>query len=86
MLELIYAPSFVKQWKKLPLALQQEVFEKLEMFKDGDNHKSLKVHKLKGDFKDHYSFSVNYSYRIIFTHGKGKIIYVLAVGDHDIYN
>lgn len=86
MLELIYAPSFVKQFKKLPAALQEEALEKLELFKDLGKHKSLKVHKLKGDLKDRYSFSVNYSFRIIFSYGKGEIRYILAIGDHDVYN
>src|SRR3989344_4427648 len=66
MIKLIYAPVFVKQLKKLELALQDDVLEKIELFKDKKNHKILKVHKLHGKFTDCFSFYVNYNTRIVF--------------------
>jgi mRNA-degrading endonuclease RelE of RelBE toxin-antitoxin system len=85
MLELIYAPSFIRELKKLEKDLRDEVLEKLELFKNPSNHKQLKVHKLKGYLKNSYSFSVNYSFRIVFSYASKKSVNVLAIGDHGIY-
>ncbi len=85
MLVLVYAPIFIRNLNKLEKNLQEEIFEKLEFFKDSQNHQQLKVHKLKGRLKDCYSFSVNYKYRILFSYGKGKSVDILAIGSHDIY-
>lgn len=85
MLKLIYAPVFVKQLKKIEPSLQEEVLEKIEFFKDKNNHKSLKVHKLHGKFNDCYGFSVNYKTRIVFEYlSKGEVA-LLALGAHDVY-
>lgn len=80
-----YKPSFVRDFKKLPAELQEEVLEKVELFKDTENHKKLKVHKLKGRLGDYYSFSVTYSHRIVFEYESKNEIVFLAIGDHDVY-
>ena len=85
MLKLVYAPIFVRQFKKLNGDLKEEVWEKIEMFKDVSNHKILRVHKLNGPFDGRYSFSVNYNFRIVFSYGKKKEANLLAIGDHDVY-
>jgi len=85
MLELIYAPAFLRKLKKLEPDLQNEVVEKLKLFKDSSNYKQLMVHKLKGPFKNHYSFSVNYNFRIIFSYASLKEVNILEIGDHKIY-
>lgn len=80
-----YLPKFIKKFNTLPQQLQDEVVEKIELFKDSKNHESLRVHKLHGRFKDCYSFSVNYKYRIIFTWTSDTEASLLAIGDHSIY-
>ena len=85
MIEIIYAPIFVRSFKKLDERLKEEILEKIEMFKSVSNHKILKVHKLNGRYKNCYSFSVNYSYRIIFQYEVEEKVAILAIGDHDIY-
>jgi len=82
---LIYAPAFVKQFNKLELALQEEIYEKVEMFRDIKNHDQLKVHKLNGPFSGCYSFSVNYKIRIVFQYSNKTEAALLAVGSHEIY-
>ena len=81
-----YKPVFIRQFNKLPQALQEEALEKIELFKEDPNHPTLKVHKLRGQFSGCYSFSVNYKYRIIFNYATKTEISVLAIGDHDVYN
>lgn len=80
-----YKPSFIRQLKKLPKALQEEAKEKIVLFKESPNHSMLKVHKLKGRLKNRLSFSVNYSYRIIFQYHSEQEVILLAIGDHQNY-
>ena len=85
-MEITYKPSFVKSFKKLEMSLQEEAFEKIELFKHKDNHKQLKVHKLQGRLKDYYSFSVNYKYRIVFSYTTDAVADFKEIGSHDVYN
>ncbi len=86
-MELAFKPSFLRAFKKLPLTLQDEVREKIEIFKNPDNHEALKVHKLKGSLAGRLSFSVNYRYRIIFMWEiQSNSAILLTIGDHAIYD
>jgi plasmid maintenance system killer protein len=85
MLEINYKPSFVKTIGDLEISLQEEIIEKIELFRDPRNHRQLKVHKLNGPLKKCYSFSVNYKYRVIFEYLSKKEAVLFDVGDHDIY-
>lgn len=85
MIELEYAPAFLHQLKKLPAALRKEAIDKVELFKNHSHHRQLKVHKLKGSMRGKLSFSVNYSYRIVFKWLSADVAALLAIGDHDIY-
>ena len=85
MFDLVYSPRFVRQFKKLDADLQDEIVAKLELFKNKSNHEGLKVHKLKGHLKKYCSFSVNYSFRIVFSYGSKKDVYILSVGNHRVY-
>ena len=84
-MEIIYLPSFVRQFNKLEPELQEEVLEKIKLFKEKQTHKQLKIHKLHGRLKDRYGFSVNYKFRIVFMYLSKNEITLLAVGDHDVY-
>ena len=85
MLSVVYTPHFIQQVKTLESSLQEEIVEKIELFKNLKNYKRLKVHKLKGRLSGRYSFSVNYKIRIVFSYlSKNKAV-LLAIGDHDIY-
>jgi mRNA-degrading endonuclease YafQ of YafQ-DinJ toxin-antitoxin module len=84
-IEIAYAPSFVRQWKAFPETLQDEALQKIELFRNRENHKSLKVHKLNGRLSEFYGFSVNYKFRIVFEYGDGDTAFLLKIGPHDIY-
>ncbi len=86
MYEIIYKPSFVRQYKKLPPALKIEIKEKINLFCQNPAHLFLKTHKLQGRLKEFHSFSVNYEYRILFQYESKKSAVLLAIGNHDIYN
>lgn len=84
-LEINYTPLFIRQYNKLDTDLQDEVVEKIEFFKDKENHDKLRVHALKGKMQGYFSFSVNYSHRVVFEYLNKKEVALLKVGDHDIY-
>lgn len=79
-----YSPSFKRALKKLPKNIQTILFEKFDLFQVDMFDHHLDTHKLHGNMKDLWSFSINYKYRIIFTI-IGKTIKLLDVGDHGIY-
>lgn len=82
-----YKPSFIRQFDKLDPALQEEVLEKIELFKSPHNHRTLRVHPLRGHLKGFYSFSVNFRFRIVCEFEKGKkAASLVAVGDHSVYH
>ena len=80
-----YKPTFLRQYNNLEPQLQEEVTEKIKLFKNPKNHKRLKVHKLKGHLSGRYSFSVNYKMCIVFFYLSKKEAILLVLGDHDIY-
>ena len=84
-MKISYNATFVRQYNKLDESLQEEVLEKIELFKNKENHTSLKVHKLHGRLKENFSFSVNYKFRIVFIFEESDSVILLAIGDHDIY-
>ncbi len=85
-MDVAVTPRFRRLFKKLPVELQEEVLEKIELFTDPGSHTALRVHKLQGRLADQWSFSVNYRYRIVFVWEERNISAILiAVGDHDLY-
>ena len=78
-------PSFVRQMNRLEADLTEEVFDRIELFKDTKNHQLLKVHKLHGELAGQFSFSVDYKIRIVFKYLSKNEVVLLVIGDHDIY-
>jgi len=85
MLDVFYKPTFTKQYKAFHESLKLEVKEKIALFRNDPVHPFLKTHKLHGIFRDKWSFSVNYKYRIVFQYLSKNEVVLLAVGDHEIY-
>lgn len=85
MIKVHFKPAFVKKFKKLENDLQEEILEKIELFKNPKNHKQLKAHKLHGALSGRYSFSVNYKFRIVFVYLSKNETVLLAIGDHEVY-
>ncbi len=80
-----YTSQFLRQLKKLDLSLQDEVWHRVQMFKEDSRNARLKAHKLHGNLDGQLAFSVNYRYRIIFEFLSNGHAVLLAVDDHDMY-
>lgn len=84
-MKILYLPKFAKQYKKLPLGVKIQAEKKEIIFRKNPFDKSLRTHKLKGELAGFWSFSINFSCRIIFDFKDEKTIRFYYVGDHDIY-
>ena len=78
-----YSPRFIRMYRNLEPALQDEVDEKVELLKETKYHARLKVHKLAGRWTGIKSFSVNYRIRITFSFINKSTIVLERVGTHD---
>ncbi len=85
MISIEYAPKFLKKFKKLEFSVQEEVREKINLFKDRSNHQKLRVHKLHGNLSDCWAFYVNYQKRIVFEYLTDNHVAMLSIDDHDVY-
>ena len=69
---------FEKRWHKYLTGLtekqKEQLRERLSIFKEDVFDKRLKTHRLKGNLKEYYAFSISYSDRIVFK----------EVGSHDV--
>ena len=80
--------AFEKRWHKYLQGLTEEQKEhlkkRLAIFKEDVFDKRLKTHRLKGNLKDYYAFSISYSDRIVFRIIENSSVYFVDVGTHDI--
>ena len=86
MITVVYTPSFVREFNKLPKALQEEIKERIAIFEQDPRNPMLKTHKLRGKLRKYWSFSVNYRCRIVFEHDSKTRIALLSVGGHNVYH
>lgn len=85
-MQILYSSKFAREYRKLPNEIKDIAQQREGIFRNNPFNESLKTHKLKGKFKDFYSFSIGHKYRIIFEFSKDKqIAYFYFVGNHDIY-
>ena len=84
-MNILYAKSFLRGFKKLSPEVRKTASEKEDVFIDNSFEKSLKTHKLKGKLKGCYSFSVDFNYRIVFRFIDKNTVLFLLIGNHSIY-
>ncbi len=80
-----YAPSFIRSYKKLQQECKEDVKRTIGLFQTDIHHPALRVHKLSGSLQGKYALSLNYRDRIIFQYEKNGTATLLAIGDHDMY-
>lgn len=86
-MKIIYTSKFEREYRKLPVHIKELSEEKEKIFKKDPFDQRLKTHKLHGKFKEFWSFSIDYKFRIVFEISKEnkEIFYFHSVSDHDIY-
>lgn len=76
---------FVKSFKKYPSVKKVKILEKITLFLESPYSPSLKTHKLTGELKDYWAFSIEYNLRIMFRFVDGKKVQFIDIGTHGIY-
>jgi mRNA-degrading endonuclease YafQ of YafQ-DinJ toxin-antitoxin module len=86
-MEIAFSSSFKKRFQK---KIAQTKFEdlfwlKLNLFINNPFDETLKTHKLSGKLSDLWSFSLDYSIRVVFyfTDDNPKKAVIVAIGRHD---
>ena len=84
-MEIFYSPSFARAYKKLPDTIKNKAEKQEKVFRKNWKDSKLKAHKLHGKFSEFWSFSVDVSYRIIFTVDNKKNFTFHDIANHDVY-
>lgn len=84
--KIYYSSHFERAFKALPLKVKKQAIEKEGIFRNDCFDKRLKTHKLKGKLENSWSFSINYSYRILFEFSGDDEAGFIDVGTHSIYS
>ena len=85
--KIVYSSRFARSYKKLPTRVKRVAEKRERIFRRDPFDPRLKTHKLKGGLVGHWSFSITYSYRIVFRFASKdrKIVYWDDVGNHSVY-
>ncbi len=82
---IFYSSHFARAFQKLPKFIQRQAIQKETIFRQNCFEPRLKTHKLKGELKDYWSFSINHSYRILFEFIDKEQVGFIDLGNHNIY-
>lgn len=85
-MEILYAPKFARQYKKLHKNTQAAAERREKIFRKDPFDALLKTHKLSGHLEGFYAFSVDFSHRIIFDFAGEDTVRFYEIGTHDIYD
>ena len=77
--------AFTKNFSRLPKRIQKISRKKHEMFREDAFHSLLKTHKLSGELKNDWAYSVNHEYRVHFYFVDNHKVVYLDIGTHEIY-
>ena len=84
-MKIFYSAKFAREYQKLPARVKQIAEKKELVFRKNPFDSKLKTHKLKGNLKEFFSFSINQKCRIIFEFVNSNTVWFHSVGDHSIY-
>ena len=77
--------EFKKSYRKLHSHIQSIAEKKEFWFRNNAFDVRLHTHKLKGELEGFWSYSVNYSYRVLFRFINDQEVLFYDIGTHDIY-
>jgi len=80
-----YTSHYLKSYERLPKYIQEIQDKKEKWFKENPFDPKLETHKLKGGYKNFYSYSVTRSFRVLFRFIKEKEVIFYDIGTHEIY-
>lgn len=85
-MKIAFSSAFKRAFKKLVRGrrpLEESFWGKVEIFTADPFDQRLKTHKLSGQLKDLWSFSVTYDIRVVFFFTDDQRAVFVDIGDHD---
>ncbi|MDP3770493.1 MAG: type II toxin-antitoxin system RelE/ParE family toxin [bacterium] len=76
---------FEKEFSRLPKHVQELAHKKEMLFQMNAFHPSLETHKLSGELKNDWAYSVNQQYRVHFYFADDHTVVYMSIGTHEIY-
>ena len=83
--KILISRLFEKSFDRLPRHIRNLVERKENLFRKNAFHPSLETHKLGGELKDDWAYSVNREYRVHFYFVDDHTAMFIDVGTHEIY-
>jgi len=87
--KIVFDVSFNRSFKNYKRKLSDKELNKLKksllIFKKNPFDPRLKTHKLKGNLKNYWSFSISYSDRILFRFLNNETVFFIDIGNHSVY-
>ncbi|MFA5791715.1 MAG: type II toxin-antitoxin system mRNA interferase toxin, RelE/StbE family [Candidatus Paceibacterota bacterium] len=84
-MKIFYTKKFEREYKRLNKKIKLKVESCENIFRKNPFNPTLKTHKLSGELKDFWSFSIDFSYRVIFEFIDNGNIFFHSIGNHNIY-
>ena len=82
MREIVFTARFERLFKRLPKAIREETYEKLDLLLHDASHPSLRVKRIRGT-DGIWEMSVTMNYRLTFE-VEGETVILRRIGTHDI--
>jgi len=85
-MKVAFSNSFKRAYKKRIKGQKEKeeaFFKKMEIFINEPYHPQLRTHKLSGQLKDLWSFSIDYDIRVIFYFVDKQHVIFENIGSHD---
>lgn len=86
MIEIAFSSSFKKAFKKKikrNKELEKLFWEKLKIFIENPFTPQLKTHKLSGELRNLWSFSLEYDLRVLFFFAEENKVVLVDIGTHE---
>ena len=80
-MEIVFQKKFKKKIKKISPKIQDQFYERLDVFIKNQNHKILNNHSVDKTFTDCRSINVTGDYRAIFKEDNNVIVFI-NIGTH----
>jgi addiction module RelE/StbE family toxin len=77
-----FLPKFKKQYQKLPIKLQEQFDNRLQLFLDDPTAPQLRIHPLKGNYAGYWSMNVSGDLRALYVKEAEQIIIFALIGTH----
>ena len=84
--DILLSRQFLEQHRGLAPRIKDQLTRATDLLKENPLHPSLRLHKLSGKFKGHWSISLNEKYRVIFKPFENGDVLFVSIGTHAIYD